>query len=189
MAFPKRRNLQEPQRPQLVVIGSKNPVKVSCTDEAFQLALGDQVLVQALDVDAGVSQQPVGDQETYLGAYNRASNCKVAFPEADFWVGIEGGVGDMDGDMTAFAWIVILDQAGKLGRARTAAFFLPPAAADLVRNGIELGDANDQIFEKENTKQQGGAIGSLSKGLVTRKDLYKQAVLLALVPFIQQHLY
>ncbi len=189
MIFPKRKNLQEPQRKQLVVVGSKNPVKVACTEEAFQLTFGDQVLVQALDVDSGVSPQPYGDQETYSGAYNRASNSKLAFPEADFWVGIEGGVDDMNGDMTAFAWIVVLDRAGKIGRARTAAFFLPSVVTGLVQSGTELGEANDRVFQKENSKQQGGAVGSLTNGLVSRKDLYKQAVLLALIPLNRKDLY
>lgn len=189
MAFPKRKNIQSSQRKQLVVVGSKNPVKEACTEEAFQLTFDDQVLVQSLDVDSGVGAQPQGDQETYLGAYNRAANCRLAFPEADFWVGIEGGVDDMGESMAAFAWIVILDKSGKVGRSRTAAFFLPPKVTELVRGGTELGEANDMVFQEENSKQQGGAIGSLSRGLVSRKDLYKQAVLLALIPFNRNDLY
>ena len=189
MAFPKRRNLQDTQRKQLIVVGSKNPVKVACAEEAFQLTFDDQILVQSLDVDSGVSPQPKGDQETYLGAYNRASNCKEAFPEADFWVGIEGGIDDMGDSMTAFAWIVVLDKAGKVGRSRTASFFLPPKITVLVREGTELGKANDIVFQRENSKHGGGAIGSLSRGLVSRKELYKQAVLLALITFSMADLY
>ncbi|HLT08686.1 MAG TPA: inosine/xanthosine triphosphatase [Cyclobacteriaceae bacterium] len=189
MAFPKRRNLQEIQRKQLVIVGSRNPVKISCTEEAFHLTFSDQILVQALDVDSGVSTQPFGDQETYLGAYNRAANCRSSFPEADFWVGIEGGVEEMGEDLTAFAWIVVLDKAGGVGRSKTASFFLPPAVAQLVNQGIELGVANDQVFQEENSKQQGGAVGSLTRGAVGRKELYKQAVVLALIPFSRPELY
>ena len=189
MAFPKRRNLQDLERKQLVVVGSRNPVKISCTEDAFHSAFADQFLVQALNVDSGVNQQPFGDAETYLGASNRASNCKLAFPEADYWIGIEGGVDEIGEDLIAFAWIVILDHTGKVGRAKTSAFFLPSVVAELVRKGTELGEANDQVFQEENSKQQGGAIGLLSRGLVNRKDLYKQAVLLALIPLLRKDLY
>lgn len=189
MAFPRRRNLQDPQRKQLVIIGSKNPVKILCAEEAFHLTFGDQFLVQGLNVDAGVDKQPFGDEETYLGAYNRASNSKTVFPEADFWVGIEGGVDKMGEDMTAYAWVVVLDRSGKVGRARTASFFLPEAVAGLVKEGMELGEADDQVFQSSNSKQQGGAVGLLTKGLVGRKDLYKQAVLLGLIPFIHKDMY
>jgi inosine/xanthosine triphosphatase len=188
MAFPKRKNLQEQTRQNLVIIGSRNPVKVRCTEEAFNLAWGT-TLVQGLNVDSGVRKQPIGDTETYAGAYNRAVNSKTAFPEADFWVGIEGGVEEIDENLTAFAWIVILDAAGKTGRARTAAFFLPQVIRDLVKGGMELGEADDQVFRTDNSKHAGGAVGILTKGIVERKELYKQAVSLALIPFVKPDLY
>lgn len=173
----------------MIVIGSKNPVKIACTEEAFQSAFGDDFLVQGLNVDSGVSAQPFGEEETYSGAYNRARSCKDIFPEADYWIGIEGGVGEMRDEMTAFAWVVILDRSGKMGRANTSSFFLPPAVAKLIKGGMELGHANDQVFQSSNSKQQGGAVGLLTKGVVSRKELYKQAVLLALIPFISDELY
>src|SRR5690606_27403626 len=189
MAFPKRRNLQDLPRKKLVVVGSQNPVKVSCAEEAFHLAFDDQFVVQGLNVSSGVSEQPFGDAETYQGAYNRAHQCQLAFPEADFWVGIEGGVDEWGEDMAAFAWIVVLDRQGKVGRAKTAAFSLPPGIKALVRDGVELGEANDQSFQKLSAEQRGGAIGSLSNGRVSRRALYKQAALLALIPFIQDEHY
>lgn len=189
MVFPKRRNLQEQQRSQLVIVGSKNPVKILCTEEAFHLTYGDGFLVQGLDVDSGVNSQPFGDKETYAGAFNRASNCKTAFPEADFWVGIEGGVSEMDADFTSFAWIVILDRTGRTGRAKTGSFFLPPGVTDLLKGGMELGDADDQVFSSVNSKQKGGAVGLLTRGIVDRRDLYRQAVVLALIPLANPELY
>src|SRR5690554_6091916 len=189
MAFPKRKNLQEQQRNQLVIIGSKNPVKILCTEEAFHLTYGDGFLVQGLNVDSGVGNQPYSDVETYEGAFNRANNCKLAFPEADFWVGIEGGVSAMGEDLTSFAWIVILDKTGKIGRAKTGSFFLPQGVADLLKGGMELGDADDQVFSSSNSKQKGGAVGLLTKGIVDRRDLYRQAVVLALIPFTNPDLY
>jgi len=189
MAFPKRRNLQEQERTNLVIIGSKNPVKISCTEEAFQTTFGDRFLVQGLNVDSGVSEQPIGDEETHKGAYNRAYHSKIAFPEADFWVGIEGGVSEMGEDLIAYAWIVILDKGGKVGRARTASFFLPPIVNKLIHDGMELGLANDKIFNSSNSKQNGGAVGILTKGTMDRKALYTPAVLLACIPFVNGDLF
>lgn len=189
MAFPKRKNLQDPVRQHLVIVGSKNPVKIQSTEEAFLLTFGSSCLIQGLNIDSGVSKQPVGDEETYAGALNRASNSRIAFPEADFWVGIEGGVQEIQGDWTAFAWMVVLDQAGKAGKARSASFFLPKEIGDLITEGMELGEADDRFFRKANSKQESGAVGILTKGIVDRKDLYKQAVLLGLIPFINPELF
>lgn len=192
MAFPKRKNLQEilPQgREVLIVVGSKNPVKVQCVEDAFQAAFEDQPIVQGLNVDTQVGRQPFGDVETYTGAYNRASASKRAFPEADYWVGIEGGVDEVGDQMVAFAWVVILNGSTVIGKAKTGTFFLPDAVRVLVKKGMELGEADDLVFSKENSKQRGGAVGLLTRGIVNRSLYYRQAVLLALIPFLNKELY
>lgn len=191
MAFPKRKNFQEQEQEHqhLVIIGSRNPIKLQSTDEAFQLTFGNKTIVQSINVDSGVGKQPMGDPETSTGAYNRAINARNAFPEADFWVGIEGGIEDINREMAAFAWVFILDRQGNQGRAKSATFFLPPSIRDLVHGGLELGEADDRLFNSVNSKHGGGAVGILTHGAVDRLGLYKQAVLLGLIPFVQPHLY
>jgi inosine/xanthosine triphosphatase len=112
----------------------------------------------------------------------------AASPDADYWVGIEGGVEEIDGRLAAFAWVVIRssDQAG---RARTGAFFLPEAVAHLVRDGMELGDADDRVFGCTDSKREGGAVGLLTGGTIDRTGLYQHAVALALIPFRNADLY
>lgn len=189
MAFPKRKNIQEQQRQNLVIVGSRNPVKITCTESGFHQAFNSSYLVEGLNVGSGVASQPMGDVETYQGALNRAQNSKLVFPEADFWVGIEGGVDEFQGEMLAFAWVVIIDREGKIGKAKTSVFFLPKSIAKLVKSGMELGKADDHFFQRENSKEQDGAVGILTNGVLDRKNYYQQAVLLALVPFIKPELY
>jgi inosine/xanthosine triphosphatase len=189
MAFPKRKNLHQQTRQKLIVVGSKNPVKIQSTEDALQSVFEGSYIVQGLDVDSQVNAQPMGDVETYTGAYNRAYASKKAFPEADYWIGIEGGVDEVGEQMVAFAWVVVLNGSQTIGKAKTSTFFLPEAISELLRDGKELGDAADLIFSKENSKQAGGAVGSLTKGLIPRKDYYHQAVVLSLIPFINEDLY
>jgi inosine/xanthosine triphosphatase len=61
--------------------------------------------------------------------------------------------------------------------------------ARLVRSGVELGVADDRVFGRSNSKQQDGAVGLLTRGIVTRTDYYEHALLLALVPFGLSELY
>ena len=75
------------------------------------------------------------------------------------------------------------------GEARTATFQLPPEIAGLVRQGVELGHADDRVFGRSNSKEKDGAIGILTDGLVDRKAYYAHAVMLALVPFKKPGLY
>ncbi|RQV99292.1 DUF84 family protein, partial [bacterium] len=128
------------------------------------------------------------DSEVIKGAETRANNVKTESPNADYWVGIEGGIEDTEFGMTAFAWIVIMSEK-KIGRGRTGTFFLPEKVAQLVRQGKELGEANDIVFNRSNSKQNDGAIGLLTGNVIDRTKLYEHGVIMALVGFKNPSLY
>ena len=165
-----------------LVIASKNPVKINATRAAFERMFpGVRFEVAAVGVDSGVSDQPTSESETLEGAQNRARAAREAWPDGDYWIGIEGGIEDLSHGMLAYAWIVVLGD-GPEGKGRTGGFLLPESVAALVRSGVELGDANDRIFGRENSKQQEGAIGLLTDNTLDRTELYEHGVLLALAP-------
>lgn len=170
-----------------IVVASKNPVKLKATCLGFESYYSD-FEINGENVESGVSDQPMSDEETLRGARNRAENIKRLFPNADYWVGIEGGIESKETGLTAFAWVVILNEKKK-GESRTTSFQLPPKVAKLIEQGYELGIANDMIFKKENSKQKSGAVGILTNNKLTRAELYKQAIQLALIPFINATLY
>ena len=137
---------------------------------------------------SGVSDQPLSDEEALQGAMNRADGARQAEPEADYWVGIEGGVEETGGEIVAFAWVVIMDQ-DSLGKSRTAAFYLPSKITELIRQGKELGDADDIVFGRTNSKQDNGAVGILTGNVIDRTAFYEHAVVLALIAFRNRRLY
>ena len=172
-----------------LILASHNPVKAEAVEKGFQRVFpGEGFRIQPVNVESGVSDQPMTDQATREGALNRARNAKKADPEADYWVGVEGGCDYLDSTMVAFAWVVILGERGQ-GSARTALFQLPREVQALVEGGMELGDADDLVFGRQNSKQKSGAVGLLTHNRVTRRTLYEQAVVLALIPFINSDLY
>lgn len=172
-----------------VVVNSTNPVKVQSTLEGFRRMFpGEEIRVDIVSTHSGVSHQPTSNAETLLGAANRAKNAARVNPAADYWVGIEGGVEEQDGDLAAFAWIVIQSQ-NRIGKSRTGTFFLPSAVADLVRAGIELGEADDIVFQRANSKQENGAIGLLTGDVIDRRQLYEHAIVMALIAFKNPSLY
>jgi inosine/xanthosine triphosphatase len=170
-----------------VVIASKNPVKMEAVASGFKIFQGE-CEVEGIETVSGVADQPMTEQETLEGARIRATEAMKKFHDADFWVGIEGGVQPMNKRLAAFAWVVIISD-GKCGEARTATFMLPEKVANLVEGGLELGVANDLVFNKSNSKQKNGAVGLLTHNHIDRKELYRQAVMLALIPFINPGLY
>lgn len=197
----------------IVAVGSTNKVKVNAAKLAFTQAFPDcDIIVESVTAASDVPDQPMGDEETRRGAFNRALNASKAYTSkfgselrADFAVGLEGGCTDetiempslsIPGttypakDLSCFAWMCVLEvSSGRWGYARTGSFSLPSEVARLVRGGMELGHADDTVFKRSNSKQEDGAVGLLSKGLITRTLYYEHALVLSLIPFIQREYY
>jgi len=78
---------------EIVVIGSTNPSKLQAVQMGFSSVFPEREFVfLTAEVYSGVSNQPMGDQETLTGARNRAFHASEAYPQADYWVGLEGGL-------------------------------------------------------------------------------------------------
>ena len=174
-----------------VLVGSKNPVKIDAVKEAFSFYFKSLEVI-GRDVDSKVSDQPI-DDETFKGAKNRAKALvKLAKEEnlsADYFVGIEGGIIEEHDQWFALGCICILNNKGEASFGTSALFPLPSIIVDELLNGKELGHVIDEIAKDENTKQKGGAIGYLTNGIITRKELYKQGIISALVRFLHPQLY
>src|SRR3989344_2451994 len=173
-----------------IVVASKNPVKINATLNGFRKMFPEETFeAEGVSVPSEVSAQPKNDSEIFQGAWNRANNASEAIPGADFWVGIEGGIEEKNGEMEAFAWIIIKGKDGKFGKGRTGTFFLPPKVAELIREGKELGEADDIVFQRKNSKQENGAVGILTGNVLDRTKYYAEAVIMALIPFRNEKLY
>lgn len=173
-----------------IVVASHNPVKLQAVRNGFARMFPEQDLeIVAVSVPSGVSVQPSTDFETLQGALNRAHNAAQTYPQADYWVGVEGGVElGSESEMQAYAWVVVRSP-DRVGKGRTGAFYLPSAVADLVRQGVELGEADDIVFGRSNSKQANGAIGLLTRDVIDRAGLYEPAVIFAIIPFVNPDLY
>ena len=174
-----------------VFVGSRNPVKIQAVREAFSHFF-EGVKVTGLRVDSKVPSQPV-EEETFEGAKNRAVALRRLAEEkgldAQFYVGIEGGISKRDQRWFAFGGMCIMDADGRSSLGASSSFELPSGVISKIESGAELGDVVDEITGEENTKRKGGAIAFFSKGVVDRKNLYIQGLIMALVPFLNQTLY
>ncbi len=170
-----------------IVVASHNPVKLEAARQAFSSRFPSANLeLIPIDVESGVSEQPDGDEETRRGARNRVEEASRAYPDAEFWVGLEGGIATVDDQLMAFAWIAVRGRNGKIVDVKSVTLPLPPAVRELVASGLELGEANDQVFSTVNSKQRSGAYGLLTDGLYTRETIYSQTLIFALIPFVNE---
>lgn len=168
-----------------VIVASRNPAKLVAVRNAFAASFPGATLdIVPVSAESGVSGQPKSDAETRRGARNRARDARSGHPDADYWVGLEGGVEAVGGEMLAFAWMAVLDADDRLGIARSTTLPLPPEVRIRVERGQELGDANDAVFGTVGSKQRGGAFGLLTAGRFTREGVYAETLCLALLPFV-----
>ena len=172
-----------------IVIASTNPVKSQAAAEGFEAMFPqEEFRMLPLKVQPAISIQPMTDAETLQGASERAHTARELAPDADYWVGVEGGAQVVDGQLGVFAWVVVLDRE-RMGKGRSGEFYVPEKVAALVRGGMELGTADDQVFGRTNSKQKNGAVGLLTDDAIDRKGLYVPAVIFALIPFKNPELY
>ncbi len=170
-----------------VLVGSENPVKLAAAKEAFALFY-DDVEVSGMAVDSNVPAQPVGD-ETFAGAEHRAMELRTRNPDADFFVGIEGGIVRLFNRWFVSGVMCIMDACGRKGYGCTPLFELPSHITDKLLCGVELGDVIDDLAEDRNTKQKQGAIGYFTGGVMDRKKYYVDGLIAALIPFLNSDLY
>lgn len=178
--------LEPSSEPPRIVLGSTSPAKLRAVQEALASLYGRAVAVEGVPAPSGVPDQPWGEEQTRQGALNRATAALEAAPGAGLALGIEAGVSEEPGwPLWTFAWVVALARDGRRGAARSATFGVPEALAAGVREGNELGEALDAAYGLTRAKDGPGAVGVLTRGLIDRPELYRTAVLLALMPWLE----
>lgn len=172
-------------------MASQNPVKIEATKRGFERAFGvGEFVFEGVKTESGVPDQPFGPEETLQGARNRAQNARAQVPDADFYIGLEGGVEQSGKDLYAKAWVSILDTDGRESHSSNGPFLLPPKVAALVLEGqVELSDAADQMFHTESIGTKSGVVSVLTNGAMDRTEYYVHMIILALVPFLKKELY
>jgi len=171
-----------------VLVGSRNPVKIGAVRSALApLFPGRELECEGMDAPSGVPDQPMTMAETREGAVNRLDVC-MSRGGADYYVALEGGV-DVTVDGPGTFGIVAIAHDGEVSVGCSAWLPLPPAVYEALLEGEELGHVMDRLFGTVNVKQQGGAIGLVTHGVETRESAYRQAMVLAMAPFLHPQLY
>lgn len=173
----------------LVAVGSINPVKVKAVEKAFKEVWPQkEIMVRGIEVDSGVSSQPMSDEESIQGATNRAQKSLKEL-NADYGVGLEGGLHKIGSHWFDSGWMVVVDKKGNVGIGSSIKMHTSDKLMNHIHNGKELGEATDIEFKVTNSKQGDGHFGLMTNNLVTRTDGYRQGLISALARFIHPEVY
>ncbi|ENN96843.1 hypothetical protein J422_00310 [Methanocaldococcus villosus KIN24-T80] len=168
----------------VVALGSKNPIKVKATKEAFERVIGYSEIIP-VDVDSKVSPHPIGLEETYKGALNRA---KEAFKKIQcvYSVGIEAGMIELDGHYLDIHVAVVYDGIREtVGLSQ--GFEYPKIVAEHIMKGIEGKIIAEKISGIKGIGESVGMIGYLTDNHIKREDLCRDAVIMALIPRMKRN--
>ncbi|MDF2954880.1 inosine/xanthosine triphosphatase [Candidatus Alkanophaga liquidiphilum] len=171
-----------------VAVGSNNPVKIKAVERAFSHFYN--AVVESVAAPSGVSRQPFGD-DTIKGAVNRATFALKA-TASDLGVGIEAGLFPVHGTLTGYVdvqWCAIADRYGRITLGCGPGFEHPPPIIRRVLEGVEVGDAMETLTGIRDIGANIGAVGFLTKSILTRETITEHCVLMALIPRINKELY
>ncbi|GEN88002.1 DUF84 family protein [Oceanobacillus sp. FSL W8-0428] len=155
---------------QTVIIGSKNPTKVEAVRNVFS-----NFEVNSLEVPSNVSVQPFSDEETRIGAINRAKGC-ISGEAGSIGIGLEGGVMYVDDTLFLCNWGALATADGELFTASGARIALPKEFEKELKTAGELSVVMDAYTKKENVRSHEGAIGIFTNNLVSREDMFTHVV-------------
>lgn len=132
-------------------------------------------------VSSGVNEQPVGVNETFRGARNRAAATKLLVAEDVFCIGVESGLLQGNDGMSDFhidiACVVILCPNGKV--VRTTSMGIPISAlivAKVAEEGFNKTTVGRVMESEGMVDDHGDPHSGLTQGRFPRKDLISQAL-------------
>lgn len=128
---------------QTVIIGSKNPTKVEAVRNVFS-----NFEVNSLEVPSNVSVQPFSDEETRIGAINRAKGC-ISGEAGSIGIGLEGGVMYVDDTLFLCNWGALATADGELFTASGARIALPKEFEKELKTAGELSVVMDAYTKKK----------------------------------------
>ncbi len=172
-----------------IAVGSLNPVKIKAVEAAFvEFFDTEKIVCEGISVPSGVSDQPLSHDETVKGASQRA---RLALTSGDFdcGVGLEGGIFQVGDRWFNTAWVAIA-HGDFIALGQAPAIELPHEVVSMIqKESLELGDAADRLFAQHNIKQKQGLYGELTKGLITRQDMSRAALISALAAVDNSQIY
>ncbi|MGF3498706.1 MAG: inosine/xanthosine triphosphatase [Candidatus Methanosuratincola sp.] len=176
----------------IVAVGSSNPVKVQAVKNVLSRFF-PHVEVIMKEVSSIVPPQPLGIDETIRGAIGRAKRALELEGRAEMGVGIEAGFLQVPHSISGWMdqqFAAIADRRGIVTIGGSPSFEYPAEVVLQVLSAkSEVGKVMDAITGIEDLGRRQGAIGYFSKGALDRVRLSEIAVLMAMIPRLNEEIY
>jgi inosine/xanthosine triphosphatase len=177
----------------LIAVGSENTPKLEAVRKAARkyFPKGTFVDVRGFSAESGVSNHPISPSEARRGAMNRAMCAYEAFVDADFWVGIEGGLEEITvivpetfDRLVEKRWIesgycLVIDRKARFAYGQAGSVRVPDHLIESIMHGKDLSAAMDEHFGISRIGESGGYTDWLTGGALDRTDSYVPGLIAA----------
>lgn len=165
-----------------LAVASLNKAKVGAVAAVIEKLEWDTD-IQPMNVESGVSAQPMTLEETKKGAVNRAQNALQG--DRDMAIGLEGGVFMMEDGMYLCNWGALATSDGRVFTAAGAQIPLPKSISAELLRGRELGPVMDIYANESGIRNHKGAIGVLTNGMMNRDEMFDHLVTLLIGQYVR----
>ncbi len=179
-----------------VCVGSENKVKIEAVRQTLRLysMFAHGVEVFGVNIPSEVSDQPMSQEETIIGAQNRAKSAYHFEKGGNLAFGIESGLFVVPRTNTGYMdfCVCAIYTGTEFHMGISSGFECPPKVIKLVRsNNWDLNKAFQSVglTEKYNLGNHEGAVGLLTKSRLNRLEFTKQAVMMAMIQIENHQLY
>ena len=124
--------------------------------------------------------EPIGRSNILKQIQDALDQSKIEIPYASYYVCAEGGMEIFDDEMHETAYAVVNTSSGGKGVSSFASFRVPTWIANEIKHGKGFGEAVDELYKTQGTKQGGGFAGILTGGVVSKEEHCMQALAFAL---------
>lgn len=156
-----------------IALGSTSDDKKSILKNALE-GLKIDSDIKGHEVESGITDQPLDEETTILGAKNRALAALEFESEAEIGIGLEGGLVEIEnkGYFMVCASVVI-DKDGHDYLGLSGKLQLPKEASQKIKRGEQFGQAIREFAQKHDKDP---LINELTERLVTRKEAFTEAI-------------
>lgn len=177
----------------LIAVGSENKPKLEAVRKAARkyFPKGTYLDVVGVAAESGVSNHPISPSEARRGALNRAVAAYEGFTDADYWVGIEGGLEEITvivpetfERQVEKRWIesgycLVMDRKARFAYGQSGSVRVPDHLINSIMCGKDLSSAIEEHFGISRIGDSGGYTDWLTGGALNRADSYVPGLIAA----------
>jgi inosine/xanthosine triphosphatase len=163
----------------------RNSVIVTSLNEAKMVAVRNVIkdffpeITQVIGVasQSMVSETPIGDEEAIAGCRNRIPFARRAYPDAAYFVSIEGAIDFNTHGAFVYSWVLVEQRdPDRQALGSSAKVQLPAFLAQGVEKGSSLSELTKATYQTSANVSNLGTNGVITNGAFTRTDEFETAL-------------